>query len=53
MPPTQNGEPQAIARTNSGKIIIFDPVAQKLSTRKVEVLDGRSSFGGESIVPNL
>ena len=51
--PTQNNEPQAIARTNSGKIIIFDPVAQTLSTRKVEVLDGWFSFPGRPTVTNL
>ena len=34
-------EPQPIARTNSGSIIVFDPVRQKLSIRKQGKLDGK------------
>ena len=43
--PSQNGleesktAPQQLGRTNSGSIIVFDPVKQRLFTTKLEQLD--------------
>ena len=42
--PADMDEPQPIARTNSGSIIIFDPVKQTLCIRKKRKLDGKRSL---------
>ena len=35
-------EPKQITRTNSGRVIVFDPVKQTLTTEKAKNLDSKS-----------
>lgn len=46
----ENFEPKALGRTDSGIVIVFDPVQQTLKTAKLKGLDGKrpsfSSFLG-------
>lgn len=38
----EDAEPKQIARTNSGRVIVFDPVKQTLTTEKAKNLDSKS-----------
>lgn len=37
-------EPKPLGRTNSGTAIVFDPVAQRITTAKLSMLESRSTY---------